>query len=356
MYNCKIYIVFKEKAYGVRVSEILKILRFIKGGKMIMYKILVTQAIHPDGMRLLESKANVRVLSAIKQDIFKKEAHDKDAIIIRLGGINADVIENCPNLKVIAKHGVGLDGIDVSTATQRKIPVIFAPGGNINSVAEHTIAMMLSITRDLRRADNATRKGDFSFRNHSKMVDLKNKILGIIGYGRIGKEVAKKCKSAFNMKIMVYDPYIENKEEFEVEFVDNLCELFKIVDIVSLHIPSTDKNKGLVDYRFLKLLGKKGYLINCARGDLINQIDLTKALKNNIIAGAAIDVFKEEPPDFKEDLFSCDNILFSPHMAALSEESVKNVSLMVAKGVIDVLEGKIPKNIANREELNIQDI
>lgn len=313
-----------------------------------MHKILVTKPIHPKGMEILRKKADIKILSSLEK--MEEEAKDKDAIIIRIGKVTKSIIENNPNLKVIAKHGVGVDEIDLATANKYKIPVINAPGANADSVAEHTLGMLLSLVKNIRNADINLRKGNFDYRDSANPVSLKNKVFGVVGYGEIGKKVVNKCKG-FNMNVIVYDPYIENRENYEVEFCDDINILFKKSDIVSLHLPLTNETKNLITLHQLKLLGKKGYLINCARGGVVCQSDLSLALKNKLIAGAALDVFEEEPPDTNDELFSYDNILVTPHMAALSEDAIINMSTMVAEGVLKVLEGKLPENVVNLKEI-----
>ncbi len=313
-----------------------------------MYKILVTKPIHPVGMEMLRKKAKVEVLSSVEN--IKEETMDKDAIILRIGKISNEIIETCSNLKVIAKHGVGVDEIDVATASKYKIPVINARGANANSVAEHTLAMLLAIIKNLRNSDLNLRKGNFDFRNNANLVGLKNKVFGIAGYGEIGKMVVNKC-SGLNVDILVYDPYIDNTDDYEVEFCNSLDSLFERSDFVSLHMPLTSETQNIVGYKQLKLLGENGYLINCARGGVVFEKELLSALKDELIAGAALDVFTEEPPDQNNELFSFDNVLVTPHMAALSEEAIINMSTMVAEAVLKVLKGKMPENVVNINDI-----
>ncbi|AZO93520.1 hydroxyacid dehydrogenase [Halocella sp. SP3-1] len=313
-----------------------------------MYKILVTKPIHPIGMKILREKADVAILSSVEN--MEEESKDKDAIILRIGNVTKSIIEGNPNLKVIAKHGVGVDEIDVETATKFKIPVVNAPGANADSVAEHTIAMLLALVKNIRNSDINLRKGKFNYRDSAKPVGLEGKTFGVAGYGQIGKKVVEKSRG-FNMNTIVYDPYAEINENQEVEFCDSIDTLFKKSDIVSLHMPLTKETINLITYKQLKLLGEKGYLINCARGEVICQSDLSLALENEIIAGAALDVFDKEPPDINEKLFSYDNIIVTPHMAALSEEAIIKMSTMVSRGVLKVLEGEMPENVVNLNQI-----
>jgi len=315
-----------------------------------MYKILVTHPIHPTGMNLLEEKAIVSILSKKDHETLKKEIKQKDGVIVRIGKITKDIIEDNPNLKVIGQHGVGIDSIDMEAANNKKIPVVYTPGANTSTVVEHTIAFLLALAKDVRRADINLRKNNFNYRNKVTSIDLSGKTLGILGYGQIGSLVAKKCRDLLGMEVIVYETF-QPVEKIEFKYYKDMDEIFRNADFVSIHLRLNKETQGLITLKHLKLLGKDGYLINCARGAIVNQEDLTMALKTNVIAGAAVDVFEKEPPDVNDELFSCDNLIVTPHIAALTQECFERMSMMVAKGVLDVLDGNIPENVANKEYL-----
>jgi D-3-phosphoglycerate dehydrogenase len=314
-----------------------------------MYDVLVTKPIHPKGMAILEKAANVYVLSSVEK--MEEESMDKDAIILRIGNVNRDIIEKNSKLKVVAKHGVGVDEIDVEAATENNIPVVNAPGANANSVAEHTLTMLLALTKNLLNADKELRKGNFEFRDQANPVGVQNKAVGLIGFGVIGKKFAEKC-NGIGMNVKIYDPYIQNKDKYSYEFYDNLNSIFTDSDFISLHLPLNESTKNIIKYEQLKLLGTDGYLINCARGGVIKESDLIRALKESTIAGAALDVFAEEPPAKDNELFTLDNVILSPHMAALSEEAIINMSTMVANDVVKILEGGMAKNVVNLDQIS----
>lgn len=314
-----------------------------------MYDVLVTKPIHPIGMSILKKAANVHVLSSV--DKMKEEAVDKDAIILRIGNVDRNIIENNSKLKVIAKHGVGVDEIDVEAASEKNIPVVNAPGANANSVAEHALTMLLSLSKNLLKADNELRKGNFEFRDQAKPIGLLNKSVGLIGFGVIGKKFADKCQ-ALGMDIKIYDPFIQNIEDYDYEFYDNLNSICDDSDFISLHLPLNEGTKNIIKYEQLEHLGAEGYLVNCARGGVIAESDLIRALKENLIAGAALDVFAAEPPAENNELFSLDNVIMSPHMAALSEEAIINMSTMVANDVVKILEGGMAENVVNLDQIS----
>lgn len=312
-----------------------------------MYKILAQLPIHPKGMGLLKEKVKVSILSKQDHETLKKEIKQNDGVINRIGKIPKDIIEENPNLKVIGQLGVGLDHIDMETANSKKIPVVYAPGALTFTVAEHTIALILALAKDLRRADINLRKNNWNYRDNVTSIDLKGKTLGIIGYGQIGSLVAKKCKDNFGMQIIhpIKDIKLKCYKDIDID------EVFRNADFVSIHVPLNNETRGMVSLKHLKLLGKNGYLVNCARGAIVNQKDLTIALKTKTIAGAAIDNYEKEPPDVSNELFSCDNLIATPHIAGLTKECFERMSVMLAKGILDVLDGNIPENIANKEYL-----
>jgi D-3-phosphoglycerate dehydrogenase len=217
------------------------------------------------------------------------------------------------------------------------------------------MALMGAITKHLLFLDSETREGRFSTARRLYMpVDLDGKTLGIIGYGRIGKAVAKKCMAAFNMKVLIYDPYISDsvvapgvircrKEE----------EVYREADILTLHVPLTDETRGHVDQSLLSLLKPSSFLINTARGSVVDESFLARMLKEGQLAGAAFDVLTDEPPRTEEEFFSAPNTVISPHSAALTKECTVRVACEAATGIVDYLEGRKPRSIFNRAGLNI---
>lgn len=312
-------------------------------------KVLVVQPIHEEGIKLLKS-AGLEVIYASNPDpkVVAGEIKGIDGVIVRTAPFNKDVIENADKLKVISRHGVGVDNIDIEEASKRGIFVLNTPGVNDISVAEHTLAMILALAKRIKEMDRAVRDGRFNIREEYSAIDLDGKVLGIIGFGKIGSLVAKKCRYAFNMEILVYDPYVKEERVNEVEgrLVD-LKILLKESDFVSIHTPLTNETKHLIGEKELKLMKPTSFIINIARGPIWDEKALAKALSEGWIRGAGTDVFEEEPPREDNPLLKIDNILLTPHMAALTKECVIRMATGAAKNVIDILSGKIPSSIVN---------
>ncbi len=310
---------------------------------------LIVQPIHQSGIELLEKEVEVVLASNPSVKRVCKEIKGIHGVIVRTAPFTREIIESADKLEVIGRHGVGVDNIDIEAASERGIPVVYTPNANMVSVAEHTIGFILALAKRLFISDKATREGNFAIREEFAAIDLKGKILGIIGLGRVGSTLAKKCKDAFNMKVIVYDPYLsfQKAKEIRVSLSHNLPELLKESDIVSVHTPLTKETEGLIGEEELKLMKPTAFLINVARGGIINEEALVKALKEKWIAGAATDVFSQEPPEPNNPLYKAENIILSPHMAALTKECVIKMATEVAKGVLDVLRGNKPEYIAN---------
>lgn len=316
-------------------------------------KVLIIQPIHQSGVELLKKEVEVVLASNPSMETVCKEIKGINGAIVRTAPFTREIIKSAGKLEVIGRHGVGVDNIDIEAASRRGIPVVYTPNANMVSVAEHTIGFILALTKRLFISDKATREGNFAIREEFAAVDLDGKTLGIIGLGRVGSTLAKKCKAAFDMEVIVYDPYLSSQKvkEMGVTLWYDLPELLKESDIVSIHIPLTKETEGLIGERELKLMKPTAFLINVARGGIINEEALAKALKEKWIAGAATDVFSQEPPEPDNPLYKAENIILSPHMAALTKECVVRMATQVTKGVLDVLRGDKPEDIANLDLL-----
>ncbi len=316
-------------------------------------KVLIVQPIHESGIRLLEKEVDVMLASDFSVETVCKEIKGIHGVIVRTAPFTREIIESADRLEVIGRHGVGVDNIDIKAASGRGIPVVYTPNANMISVSEHAIGFILALAKRLVISDKATRQGNFALREEFAASDLDGKTLGIIGLGRIGSTLAKKCKAAFNMKILAYDPYLspEKAKEMEVSLCDSLPELLKESDFVSIHVPFTKETRALIGERELGLMKRTAFLINVARGRIVDEKALVKALKEEWIAGAASDVFSQEPPNSDNPLLKIENIILSPHMAALTKECVIKMATGAAEGVLDVLRGNKPKYIANLDLL-----
>jgi D-3-phosphoglycerate dehydrogenase len=320
---------------------------------MAQAKILMSQPIHEEGMVYITSRGyEARVAPDFSEATLIKEVRDAAGFLVRTAQIPASVINAGTVLKVIARHGVGYDSIDVQAATARKIPVCITPRANALSVAEHVLALMLALAKQMLPFDAATRKNDWEIRNSYGAFDLDGKTLGIIGMGRIGMLVCQKAKAAFNMEILGYDPLVP-KEAMEKAGarVLSVPEILKASDFVTLHVPSMPETKGMMGEAQFKMMKRSAYLINCARGPIVDEAALVAALRDGSIAGAGLDVFDPEPPRADNPLFKLPNVVLSPHSAGLTVECVIRMATHAAQAIIDVLEGRRPEGVINPEAL-----
>lgn len=314
-------------------------------------RVLIVQPIHRSGVEVLEPHFEVRVARDPSVDTVIKEIKGVHGVIVRTAPFPRAIIEAADSLMVIARHGVGVDNIDVAFATERGIPVATTPQVNQISVAEHVIALMTALAKQLLRYDAATRGGQFEIRNTYSAVDLDGKTLGIIGFGRIGRELAAKCAAAFSMRVVAYDPYVgeDVMRQANVTNALSLDELLRQADFVSIHVPLTGETRGMIGARELALMKPTAFLINVARGGIVDEDALAEALRKRQLAGAGVDVFVEEPPRPENPLLNLDNIILTPHSGALTQECVVRMATGAAEAVRDVLLGGIARHVVNPE-------
>ena len=272
-----------------------------------MAKVLVVQPFHADGMRLLEARGDVRPRSwtARSRELAEKIA-DADGVTIRTSPLPAAVIERAERLKVVSRHGVGYDNIDVDALTRRGIPLAIAADANATAVAEHTLYFMLALAKQGLRYDRATREGRWAVRNSLDAVDLLGRRVLIMGFGRIGREVAKRC-AAFGMAVMVYDPYVQaNVIEAAGDYrsVPDFEAVLPETDVLTVHLPLGADSRGLIGAAELAALPAHAFVINAARGGIVDERALHDALTSGKIAGAGLDVFDQEPPPEDHPLFA----------------------------------------------------
>lgn len=314
-----------------------------------MKKVVISHRLHEDGMAVLE-KANVNVAITNNGDpkAMLPELLDAEGLIIRIGSIDRETMLAAKNLKVIGRPGVGVDDVDVETATELGIPVVIAPGANTRSVAEHAFAFMFAAAKDMVRSDKEMRKGNFNIRSSYKAFEIYGKTLGLVGYGNIGSILAEMSANV-GMKVVVYDPFVKPEviTQKGYKYETDLNSVLKTADVISLHVPLTPKTKNLIGAAELSVMKPSAILINCARGGVIDEEALIKALENNQIHSAATDVFSNEPPTIDEPLFKYDNIIVTPHMAGQTKEAASGVATMAAEGVIAVMNGERWKYVCN---------
>lgn len=304
-------------------------------------KFVMTQAVCPEGLQMLDGAADIYVADNQDPNNYLDEMQDADALIVRIAKCDGHAIENSPNLKVIGRTGVGYDSVDVKTATAHGIPVVITPGANNRSVAEHAVAMMFALSKNLVEAQQEMCKGNWEIRGAKKAFELEGKTVGILGLGAIGRETAKICEGC-GMKVAAYDPFLskEQVEGYGAVYYENYEDLLKVSDVVSIHVPLTDETKNMISKKQLTEMKKTALIINCSRGGIINETDLVEALKAGEIAGAGTDVFCSEPPKADDPLLNCPNLIVSPHSAAQTREAVIKMARMCVKGCLAVAEGK----------------
>lgn len=315
-----------------------------------MKKVVLTHRLHEAGMDLLEGHVAITITNTGKPRDMLPELIDADGLIIRIGSIDQETMKAAEKLKVIGRPGVGVDDVDVAAATERGIPMVIAPGANTRSVAEHALALIFAAAKDIPNSDRKTRLGDFNVRNSYRAFELFGKTLGLLGFGNIGRELARMC-SALGMKVVVYDPFVgpESIRQQGYRYQTELDQLLRNADVISLHIPLTDQTRNLIGEREMNLMKPDTVLINCARGGVIDEKALARSLGNNRIHSAGLDVFSSEPIQANSAWVGLDNVIITPHMAGLTKEAAAGVSIMAAQGVLAILNGQRWPHVANQK-------
>ena len=310
-----------------------------------MKKILVVQPIHKAGIELLENNSNYEfeIINNVDNDYLKSKIKDFDGISLRTAKLSGEVIEAANKLKIISRHGVGYDNVDLAASKKRKITLAITATANAVAVAEHVMFMILNISKRGNMYDDAVKNGKFKERNKlPKTLEVWNKNILIAGFGRIGQALIKRCLG-FEMKVFVYDPYISKEiiENLGGIKVDDLSEASKEMDAISFHIPLNNKTKNIVNYNLLKSMKRNCIIINAARGGVVNEIDLDRALNENIIFGAGLDVFETEPPSKKNPLLKNSKVFLSPHSATFTEECMIRMGKETIQNILDFFDNKL---------------
>ncbi len=316
-----------------------------------MAKVVISHRLHNDGMAVLEkNNTNIVITNNGDPQVMLPELLDADGLIIRIGSIDRDTMLKAKNLKAIGRPGVGVDDVDVNTATELGIPVVIAPGANTRSVAEHAFALMFACAKDIVRSDKELRKGNFNIRSSYKAYELNNKTLALIGYGRIGSILAQ-MSNAIGMHIKVYDPFVsaEVVEKEGYQYCAQLSDAIEDAHVISIHVPLTKETKNLIGEREINLMNANTILINCARGEVVDENALTRALEQGVIHSTGLDVFAHEPVNINSPLFKLNNVTVSPHMAGQTKEAASGVATMAAEGVLAVINGERWPYVCNPE-------
>ncbi|MCL2460774.1 MAG: phosphoglycerate dehydrogenase, partial [Euryarchaeota archaeon] len=310
-------------------------------------KILISDELADEGLAILDEKADVTVKIGLSEDALCDIIGDFDALLVRSGTqVTSKVIEAGKNLKFIGRAGAGVDNIDMDAASKAGIVVANAPEGNTLAATEHTMAMILSLCRNIPQACASMRAGEWK-RSKFMGIELNEKTLGIVGLGRIGREVARRAAS-FNMRIIGYDPFItkEKAAEMGIEGM-SLEELFTQADIITVHTPLIKETQHIINAESIKTMKDDVCIINCARGGIIDEQALADAVASGKVGGAAIDVFEDEPPHADSPLLKQDKIITTPHLGASTVEAQKNVAISVAKQCLAVLDGGEAGSVVN---------
>ena len=301
-----------------------------------MAKIIVTEQIDPVGITLLRAAGHEVEELGLKGGVEISAGQVADALLVRIAEVTGELIAACPKLKVISKHGVGVDNIDLDAAKAHGVAVTITPGANSTSVAEHAFALLIALAKNLPTVCGKYREIGFAAKNCAPGVEISGKTLGIIGCGRIGSRIAQMAHGGFGMRVLAYDPYITEAPE-GVELVDERDRVFAESDFVTLHPVLNKETAGSVGAREFGLMKRGAIFINCGRGPLVDEAALIAALQSGQLGGAGLDVTAQEPCPPDSPLFAMPNVLLTPHYAPTTTEAAVAVSRMAAQNVIDIL-------------------
>ncbi|MGI9434901.1 MAG: hydroxyacid dehydrogenase [Geminicoccaceae bacterium] len=320
-----------------------------------MPKILIIQPFHEDGMALLDARGDVtyEIVDGSSIEEMRTKIGDADGVTIRTALLPGEVLEQAQRLKVVSRHGVGYDNVDLEVLNRRGIPMALAADANASSVAEHVLFMTLHLAKLGFRYDQAARNGEWGMRNSLQTLDIGGRRVLILGFGRIGKEVAKLFQ-AFNMPVSAFDPYVpaEVIQGVGCHRVEDFRAVLGETDVLTMHMPLTTDTRDLIGRAELDAMPSHAFLINCARGGLVNEPALHHALTTGGIAGAGLDVFEQEPPPGDHPLFALENVLLSPHSAGLTMECAKRMAISTARNVLAGIDGTLdPAMVVNRDVL-----
>lgn len=318
-------------------------------------KVVVFGKINQVGIRRLEAHGGFDVVETADQPIDRLDvASDADAVIVKMTHIDEPLIARASNLAIVCRHGLGFDTVDVAALTRRGIPLAVTKDVVSGAVAEHTLALMLAVTKQICTYDAAVRQGQFAIRDSFAAVELRGRVLLLIGYGRIGRKVAGLAQ-AFGVNVIVYDPFLRSETVMDtnVSRVYSLQEGLAVADIVSIHAPKPHNGQYLLDAKALAVVKAGAIVINVARGGMVDEAALLKAIKAGRVAGAGLDVYEREPPPGDDPLMQNSRVVLTPHSAGYSKESSELLSMSCAENVIDAFEGRLdPALVVNSDCLS----
>lgn len=319
-------------------------------------KVLMTEPLQPIGQAVFHDHPDIEVIQpeALTEDALVEAARDVDGIAVRSAKLTPTVLAGATRLRAVARHGVGYDNVHVPSLSERRIPLLLSINANAVSVAEHTMMFVLYLAKRLPQYDAAARASNFAFRSAPIAVDIASRVLTIVGFGRIGTRLARRAL-AFDMKVYACDPYVPQDDIAASGCVpvDDFRDVLPETDFLSVHCPLNDETRGIVGEPELGLMRPDSFVINCARGGIVDEPALVDALAGDRIAGAGIDVFNIEPPPADHPFLSSDKVILTPHSAGVSIEAARRMSFETADNLVKALAGEVdPARLANPEILD----
>jgi D-3-phosphoglycerate dehydrogenase len=319
-----------------------------------MPHVVCLRPVHPEALALLRARpgVTVEVLDPVNEETIAAAMPKADAVIVRATPINRAFLAHATSLRIVARHGVGYDAVDVPALTERGIPLTVTPDANATSVAEHAMMLLLNIARQTRFYDAATRDLRWSSPPVPATFDLAGRTLLVMGFGRIGGRVAR-LATAFGMKVLVRDPFIPQNTIKGAGFipVKDLQAGLAEADVVTIHLPSNEKTRGSVNGEFLASMKRGAVLVNTARGTLVDEKALAGALTSGHLAAAGLDVFWEEPASPDNPLLKLPNVICTPHTAAATDQSLRRMALSCAESILQVFDGKLDPDVVINQEV-----
>lgn len=306
-----------------------------------MAKILVTEQVSAAGTDLLKAAGHEVVFADNDMEVIRREMPGTDAVLVRIAELPGELLAKSENLKIVSKHGVGYDNIDLKYCKKAGVTVTITPGANTISVAEHAFSLMMTLAKNIVPVSKGYKEIGFAAKKYTPGAELTGKTVGIIGCGRIGSVFAKMCRFGFDMKVLVYDPYIKEVPE-GVTLVQDLCEAVSQADVISLHCSLTDETRKMINAETFALMKRDVIFINCARGPIVDEEALIDALEQKKIGAAGLDVTDPEPVSPDSKLFTMDNVIVTPHFAATTKEASLRVCVIACENILAVLSGKEP--------------
>jgi len=313
-----------------------------------MKKILIINKIHESGINLLKKRDDFsfEIVENIEKKFLKNKLKEFDAITLKVFKFDSELIESAKNLKIISRHGVGYDNVDLKAVKEKNITLAITAKANAVSVAEHVFFMMLNLSRGSNMYDKLVKEENFTKKHSLNLTkELWKKKILIVGFGRIGANLIKKCKG-FEMDVCVYDPYVDKKiiEQSNGKKIENIKDVIKEMDYISIHSPLTKETKNMFNLEMFKKMKKSSIIINTSRGGIVNETDLNEALNKNLIFGAGLDVFEKEPPDKNNPLLKSEKVFLSPHVSTFTDECIERMGIEVVQNIIDFFDGKLEKS------------